>query len=194
MSTLAKRLLVTLVFALLPTTVFAQWTGPVLTIAGSGTTGAEPVPPSIVMSSDNSLVGTLDGSNDTYTLPEEASFVLFYKNGLLQEDPTHYSHSTDTIQTVVAPIVTDGLIAVYLPVGDSMAQPSVAKTSDATLSGAVDSLNTVYTLPVTAQFVLVYKGLLQEPVTHYSHTPGTDTITFTTAPTTGDNIVVYYWE
>ena len=71
---------------------------------------------------------------------------------------------------------------------------TTAKTSDASISGLVDGINVTYTLPSTPtnnSLDLYYQGQLMEEGVEY--TLSVATITMTTAPETGTNLIANYY-
>jgi hypothetical protein len=67
------------------------------------------------------------------------------------------------------------------------------KSSDATISGTINGINTVFNLansPITDSLVFCLNGIIQESVTHYALS-GT-TVTLTDPPQTGDILSAYY--
>ena len=74
-----------------------------------------------------------------------------------------------------------------------MASFTSYRSSDSTLTGAVDGTNTIFSVPVAADFLEVYvNGLQREGTVDYTFN-GTSTFTFvpTQVPQTGDLVVAW---
>lgn len=129
--------------------------------------------------------GSIDGSNAEFTLSEtpDPGSVNVYLNGILQTSSA-YIVNGDVVTLNQAPLDGDYIIIDYKT--DSAPENAAFNQSP---TGLVNGSNMVYTLPVSAERVMVYlNGVRQLEDTHFTHTG--DTITFSAAPQSGDWILV----
>ena len=105
----------------------------------------------------DSPIGTIDGSNATFTLngvPHPATSMALYRNGVLQKVGFDYSFSNGAIQFVPAstPQPTDVLLASYRTIGsESMSYPAPQVLCSGTgVAASLPSLSTLATCSVPA--------------------------------------------
>jgi len=142
--------------------------------------------------------GTMDGSNTGFSLsnvPNPASSVALFRNGLLQTQGRDYTLASNaiTFQAGAVPQPSDVLSAYYRMSGSI---PGVGFVDQETPSGAINGVNTVFTLsqtPSPSSSVEVYRnGLRLTPGVDY--TLSGSVVTFVTAfvPQTSDTLLCSY--
>lgn len=143
--------------------------------------------------------GVIDGVNTEFTLPDvpTAGSEHVYLNGILLAD-SEYTITGNLLTLDDPPEDNPGgpdvLLIDYWPTGGT-AESSQRITREVPV-GSINSSNTIFTTAVniyTETERVWLNGLLQLRGTDYTVTD-TDEITFTTAPTTGDHLVISYWE
>lgn len=156
-------------------------------VGGGGGTGG-----SVILVWDETPGGPVNGSNVTFTLanaPSPAASLQLFQNGILAIQGTDYTLAGSTITFSGAPS-TGAILTAYYRYGSS----SVVFADDETPTGLVNSSNVTFTLALTpspaASLKLYDNGVLQIQGTDY--TIAGATITFTSAPSTGDLLVAYY--
>ena len=144
--------------------------------------------------------GPVNGVNTTFTLPDTptAGSEHVYVNGLLQEETVDYTITGNVLEFTDPPesdiYGTDVILVDYWPTGGTA--ESAQRITRETPTGLINSSNTVFTTAtdIHSETERVWlNGVMQLRGTDYTVTD-TDEITFTTAPTTGDTVVISYWE
>jgi len=142
---------------------------------------------------DETPSGTINGSNTVFTLanvPNPASSVEVFLDGMMQRAGVDYSLSSATVTFTSAPI-SGAILRAYYRFISATAYNFVGEEGPA---GTVNSSNTVFTLAHSPSPVgslkLFLNGILQKRTVDY--TLSGSTITFTTAPTTGDTLYAFY--
>ena len=142
--------------------------------------------------------GTLDGVNATFTLasaPTPASSLGVYRNGLLLRHTGDYTITGNTLVFVAGAIPQpgDALLAFYRI---SVALPGVGFVDGETPTGAVNGVNTVFTLaqtPSPTTSLAVYRnGLRVKSGTNYTATGNSITFVAGSVPQTGDILQCSY--
>jgi hypothetical protein len=142
--------------------------------------------------------GTLDGVNATFTLasaPTPASSLGVYRNGLLLRHTGDYTITGNTLVFVAGAIPQpgDALLAFYRI---SVALPGVGFVDGETPTGAVNGVNTVFTLAQTPSPTIslaVYRnGLRVKSGTNYTATGNSITFVAGSVPQTGDILQCSY--
>jgi hypothetical protein len=142
--------------------------------------------------------GTLDGVNATFTLasaPTPASSMGVYRNGLLLRHTGDYTITGNTLVFVAGAIPQpgDALLAFYRI---SVALPGVGFVDGETPTGAVNGVNTVFTLaqtPSPTTSLAVYRnGLRVKSGTNYTATGNSITFVAGSVPQTGDILQCSY--
>lgn len=142
--------------------------------------------------------GAVNGSNATFTLanlPNPATSLALYRNGLLLEANTDYTLSSGsiTMQTAAIPQAGDTLVASYRM---SVSLSGVGFIDAETPAGNIDSVNTVFTLSQTpnpgTSLAVFRNGVRLQPGVDYS--TGGNSITFNsgTVPQIGDILQCSY--
>ncbi len=136
--------------------------------------------------------GSIDGINTAFNLvntPVSNSEMVFL-NGILQIPPTDYSITGSLINFAIAPFNGDKIVSTY-------ATSSLIKyIANENPSGIIDGINTIfsvlYIIQIDTESVFL-NGILQVPIIDYTITTSTySTITFITAPFSGDTIRITY--
>lgn len=148
-----------------------------------------------IKSSDYSTVnetptGSVDGSNKTFTTANAhvAGSLMVWLNGVTHTPIDDYVNGGRSITFVSAPASTDTAQAVYLLEANS------AVVWQETPSGSINGSNAVFTLAntyVAGSLIVILNGVLQTITDDYTESAAT-TITFGTAPKTGDQLWVTY--
>jgi hypothetical protein len=154
--------------------------------------GSGGLPASAQTSWDETPAGTINGSNVTFTLanaPSPAASLQLFQNGVLAIQGVDYTLSGSTITMGSAPSTGAILNAFY-----RYGSPPGVLVDDETPGGTVNGSNVTFTLahapsPATS-LKLFDNGVLQ--IQGADYTLSGLTITFTNAPTTGDELVAYY--
>jgi hypothetical protein len=142
--------------------------------------------------------GTLDGVNATFALvsaPAPASSLAVYRNGLLLKKTGDYTFTGNTIVFVAGaiPQPADAVLAAYRT---SVALPGVGFVDGETPTGAVNGVNTVFTLaqtPSPATSLAVYRnGLRVKSVLDYTVIGNSITFAAGSVPQTGDIVQCSY--
>jgi hypothetical protein len=148
----------------------------------------------IAYGEDETPTGSVDGTNTSFSLanaPIPAISLKVYLNGLLQRYGIDYFLAGTEVTFVVAPSSGDNVRAWYRYTG---AVASTQFIDDETPSGAIDSSNVAFSLshaPAPAASLSLYlNGDLLRRGTDY--TIAGPAITFTVAPSTGDNVLAFY--
>lgn len=143
-------------------------------------------------------LGLQNGSNVTFTLanvPNPSASLRLYLNGIEQIPATDYTLSSDTITFTTAPATVDQMVAFYRALVLTVTSFSLANFADnETPSGTINGSNKIFTLAnapnPAACLELLANGVRQLLNTDF--TLAANTITFTTAPATGDLLRAYY--
>jgi len=140
--------------------------------------------------------GTLNGTNATFALsqaPTPATSLSLYRNGLVQTAGVDYnlSGATITFVTGAIPQTNDVLLAYYRVSGSTT---NVHFADSEVPGGSVNGTNVTFTLvntPNPGLSLELYKNgvLLQQ---NSDYTLSGSTITFSTAPQTGDSLLASY--
>lgn len=132
--------------------------------------------------------GAINGSNTVFTLVGIPSGgVMVFLRGLLQIPTTDYSLSSSVITFVIAPLTGDSISCTYTTSSFVQYIPNEVP------SGTINGTNLVFTLANTPRLgsqSVFLRGLSQRLTNDY--TIAGLTITFITAPLTGDSIAVTY--
>jgi uncharacterized membrane protein len=142
---------------------------------------------------------TLTGANGVKTVWNDltsgvasASSLLVSVGGVIQEPDVAYTASSTVLSFTEAPGIGDVVYIVYL--GKELAIPT-AQSNLSYQTGTGDGTTTPIatlsrTAPTDQSIMVMLNGVTQVPGTDYS-VSGT-TLTFTTAPVVGENILVYF--
>ena len=127
-----------------------------------------------------------DGLRTSFTLPStpSATNLELFRNGLLLTAPDDYSINGSTVTFTVAPATGDALVAYY-----------GGGSSKQTVSGTIDGVNTIFTLPSSPSSVslqLFKNGMLQLEGVGNDYTLSGNQLTLTPAPSVGDTLVAYF--
>ena len=137
---------------------------------------------------------TADGSQTVFTLSSgvtTSASLIVSVGGVVQEPDTAYTADGTTLTFSVAPAANDNIYVVYL--GKELIDLKKKEISYQTGTGDGSNVNPI-TLTNSAdnaqELMVMLNGVTQVPVTDYT-VSGT-TLTFTTAPANGVNILVYH--
>jgi hypothetical protein len=153
---------------------------------------------SIVFVDAETPAGTLDGVNATFTLanpPNPSTSLALYRNGLLLSQGLDYTIATNLITFLsgAVPRPTDTLLANYRLAGSL---PGVGFVDAETPSGAINGVNTLYTLvqaPNPSSSLAVYlNGIHLEAGLDYTLSSNSITFVAGVVPQTGDVVVCSY--
>jgi hypothetical protein len=142
--------------------------------------------------------GTLNGVNATFTLvsaPIPASSLAIFRNGLLLRQTGDFTITGNTIVFVAGaiPQSADAVLASYRI---SVVLPGVGFVDGETPTGAVNGVNTVFTLaqtPSPTTSLAVYRnGLRVKSVSNYTATGNSITFVAGSVPQTGDIVQCSY--
>jgi hypothetical protein len=139
-----------------------------------------------------------DGVEDEFLVPDvpTAGSEHAYLNGYLQLPGIDYTLSGNVFTFTTPPDGAPDADILLVDFWSGTPAESSQRRVLETPTGLVNSVNTVYTtvVPIHSNTERVWKGpLLQIQGTDYTVTD-VDEITFTVAPTTGDDIRITYWE
>ena len=154
--------------------------------------GATPTASTFSVVWDETPSGTVNGSNTAFTLanaPSPAASLQLFQNGILAIQGTDYALSGTGITFTSAPS-TGAILNAFYRYGSTAG----IYVDDETPGGAVNGSNVTFTLahsPSPANSLKLYdNGVLQIQGTDY--TLAGAMITFSNAPSTGDEMVAYY--
>ncbi len=142
--------------------------------------------------------GTLDGTNATFTLasaPNPPSSLAVHRNGLLLRQGGDFTISGSTIMFLpgALPQPADSLLASYR-VG--VALPNIGFVDGETPAGAVNGVNTLFTLALTpspaASLAIYRNGIRLKSGLDYTYTGNSITFAGGYIPQTGDVLVSSY--
>ncbi len=155
-------------------------------------TGGGGLASSVILVFDETPAGTVDGANVTFTLanaPNPGASLKLFQNGVLAIQGTDYTLSGLTITFTSAPSAGALLTAFY-----RYGSVTGNYVDDETPAGAINGSNVTFTLAhapspgISLQFYI--NGVLQIQGTDY--TLSGSTITMTSAPSAGAQLVAYY--
>lgn len=138
--------------------------------------------------------GSVNGSNTTFTLTTSPTLnsEMVFLNGLVQTPSTDYTVSGSVVTFIAAPFTGDSVRVTYLGSTSSFAGTYICLEVP---SGAINGSNVTFTTaftPVVNSEMIFLNGLAQQRTIDY--TMSGSTITFTTAPLTGDTITTTYFK
>lgn len=132
------------------------------------------------------VTGTMDGVNRIFVLANTPADILqLYRNGVSQ------SAGGTKDYTILANVVTFNMGSIPQP-GDILIAVALKSAAFTTISGAINGVNTVFTLAVSPGFLALYRnGILQSSQAGGDYTLSGNTITFNAGavPQTGDNLL-----
>lgn len=147
---------------------------------------------------DETLSGTINGTNKVFTTAAAFTSILVFKNGLTMRKGGSNDFTitgTNQITFVTAPATGTVLTATYIIGSQVMINGSNSLVTDEVPTGTINGTNKTFTVArayVGASLEVFVNGLKQRRVVHFTENPTAATFTLDEAPLTGDDIMVNY--
>lgn len=147
---------------------------------------------------DETLSGTLNGTNKVFTTAAAFTSILVFKNGLTMRKGASNDFTitgNNQITFATAPVAGTVITATYIMGAQVMINGSNSLVTDEAPTGTINGTNKTFTVArayVGGSLEVFINGVKQKRAVHFTENPTAATFTLDDAPLTGDDLMVNY--